>query len=171
MVYDNPYYVNDGQTTGLYFIDGFFNEVKKRLLRKIYIEGTWIGYIGIDNTRVYYIVETYDQSYTRTSVTGTKFSRNGDILIRWEHKGINISRTSHTLCFEAECCVPFTSRKIIEIRNYNILLPEEGKLPVRIDGTIIEKGSKRAQNIHEEKVSDRIVAPNECFFIAKEKYR
>ncbi len=170
-VFDNPYYVNEGQIKGLYFIHNLMYEIKVRLLGSSFIEGTWAGYVQGGENGGFFIVETYDQSYTAITATGTRFTRLGEIHSRWESKSVNLNRKTHTLVQENACTLPRSAQIFSETAFYSLRIETMGKPPKRMEGFMVDARTRKRRTIREEKASDGILAHREDFLLARDKYR
>jgi len=170
-VHDNPYYVNDGQNQGLSFIDGFFYQVKIRLLGPMYIEGTWVGYAYQDNQRLFYIAETFDQTLITLSVIKTQFTRGGKVISRWESNRQKIDMKTRTLSIEY---LPYFHEDSTDKKEIEFLFPigtNKGSPPRIMNGKQSRNDSSKTDHIFLEKYSDTILSHRECYQIARERYR
>lgn len=170
-VHDNPYYVNEGQTKGLSFVNDLIYAAKVRLLGPYFIEGTWVGYQQGGETGGYFIVETYDQSLTAITATGTRFTRSGEIHSRWESRSVRLNRKTRSLVQENACSMPRSGRLFSEFVFYSLRNGAKGKPPDRMEGFTLDGVTRNRRIRVEEKASDGILAHSEGFSIARDTFR
>jgi len=99
-------------TVGTYSIvhsalDWVFNRIlwiKKKILGKSFIQGTWLGsfYDGVDK---YYTVEKFEQTYEDVALSGMAFNKEGVVYAKWTSTAIIINAEKGYISYHYECMV------------------------------------------------------------------
>jgi len=169
-MYDNPFMIHEANTSGATFIINFFDRVKKLMLGASFVEGTWAGYAMESDKGMYYVVETYEQTLTQISVEGVGLTEAGKVLIRWSSKAIELRSKTQTLG-QVSSYYYAGSGSSAEVIGCFVLLREGTRAPNRKEGFVVEVAGLNRHLIIEEKVSDKLLDPQEALSSACALYR
>jgi hypothetical protein len=170
-MYDNPFMINEANTSGSIFIINFFHRVRKLILGASFVEGTWVGYALDSDQGIYYVVETYEQTLTQVSVEGVGLTEAGKVLVRWSSKAIEIRSKTHTLG-QVSSYYDVSSGSSADVIGCFVLLREGAQqAPKRKEGFVVEVAGLNRHLLIEEKVSDKLLDPQEALASARALYR
>jgi hypothetical protein len=170
-MYDNPFLIHEANTSGAAFFINFFNRVKKFILGASFVEGTWVGYALESDQGIYYVVETYEQTLTQVSMEGVGLTEAGKVLVRWSSKAIEIRSKTHTLG-QVSSYYDVASGSSTDVIGCFVLLREGTQpAPKRKEGFVVEVAGLNRHLLIEEKISDKLLDPQEALSSACALYR
>ncbi|MCI0563289.1 MAG: hypothetical protein MN733_32835 [Nitrososphaera sp.] len=142
--------------------------LKKQVLGRCYVEGTWVGYYYGEDGHVRYIVDVFQQQIGRPLyIYGEGFTENNRLHERWFSTTAGFYNEGNNLIFAYDCEILKPPEKVDGISNFHIKTLEGNSSPTRITGSATDSGSGHRLEVNEEKVSDETIEVAQALLEAK----
>lgn len=156
------------------FLNYLFNNIqlmKKALLGRRFLEGTWIGSFEGKNGEKRILVEIFSQTLEETQITGESFDLNGVVLGRWKSETTSINSKKSTLIYSYQCEVLRRKESYSGIAKFNIQKSEKASFPNSLRGYSADLIDGKRQNSIEYKLSDKEIDFEVALKKALDKYK
>lgn len=156
------------------FLSYFFNNIrflKRKLLGKNYLEGTWIGTFENKLGGRNFLVETFEQSLDELLIIGESFNEQGQVISRWKTETTSINKEKSSLIYSYICDTMSDNASYRGIANFNIITETHHKTPRSLRGHTYDITDGKRYNSIEEKISDNILNITESSKEAIKKFK
>lgn len=170
-MYDNPFMMHDANTKGIAFVVDYYRRVKRRFLGPAFVEGTWVGYAtGLDQ-EIYYVVETYEQTWTKVKGYAVGLTESGKVYVRWRSEVVDVQPKTGTLSQLSSCYYPSSGQSSEIVACFVLLREGSQKAPTRKEGFVVDAAGENRQVLIQVKASERILDPQDALSAARDFYR
>jgi hypothetical protein len=156
-------------TIGIRFAFGRFQSVRKFLLGRYFLEGTWVGH-WIHEERHVFTVEVISQEKGEPKVVGRQFGEDGKTQADWASEVAIIDRQKEHLIYVYSCDVYRTKHQQNGIGIFKLVRPSSKSAPDVLDGYAVDLVDADKDCNTEYKISDDEVATDYALQKAKEKF-
>lgn len=143
--------------------------LRKLILGKAFLEGTWVGhYLHEDQHR--FTIEYFDQATGSTVVHGREFDASGKTLASWSSDTVSIDVGRLQLVYAYTCKV-FERKHVQEgLGVFTIVFEAPGKLARKLDGYAVDLIDADRDPNTEHKISDTPISDERALAEAKRKF-
>ena len=141
--------------------------VRRLLLGRNFLEGTWVGFY-VHHGQPRYTVEFFDQESGELKVSGREFDSSGKTRIGWESYACNIDDASDRLIYSYSCDIYAVSTQRQGIGVFKLLRTHKRKAARALDGYSADLIDGKKDPNFEHKVSDKRIPDAEALFKAQE---
>jgi hypothetical protein len=111
--------------------------IRKLLLGKAFLEGTWVGHYKRDG-HSRFTVETIDQREGETRISGREFDHDSNTLANWTAEAAFIDVRGESLVYVYACDVYATSHQHKGVGVFKLLMPQAQGTVDQIDGYSVD---------------------------------
>jgi hypothetical protein len=143
--------------------------LRKLILGKGFLEGTWVGHY-IHNSLHFFTIEHIEQATGQTQINGREFDQSGKTRAAWYSDTVSIDTERMRLVYAYTCTV-FHRKHVHEGLGFFALIRESTQAaPTKLDGYAVDLIDGDRDPNTEHKISEEPVTDIEALRIAKEKF-
>lgn len=158
------YAITTFSTIGIYkliftLLEFLFNRLRwlrKIIIGRAYIEGTWIGEFSDENNNKYFTIEKFEQSFDEIKLLGIAYDRNGEYA-RWKSIAITVDEKNGTISYHYNCDMTRFSSTHSGIANFNFDTINKHTPPQLITGYSADLTNGIRTTNSEKKISDKLL--------------
>lgn len=156
-------------SSAFHWLFGKARWIRKLILGKSYLEGTWVGHY-VNDGQNFFTVEHIEQSTGQTQINGREFDQSGKTRASWSSDTVSIDTGRMRLVYAYTGTV-FDRRHVQEGLGFFTMVRESAdKAPTKLDGYAVDLiDGDRDPNI-EHKVSEGPVTDAEALKKAEELF-
>lgn len=140
--------------------------LRKIILGKAYLEGTWVGHWVYEGKDVY-TIETIDQENGETIISGRQIGDDLKTQAAWSSESVFVDLRRESIIYVYSCDVFKTNHQQNGIGVFKMIRPNKKLAPNVLDGYAVDMIDGDKDINREHKISDRIVETNKAIEEAK----
>lgn len=144
--------------------------VRRLLLGRDFLEGTWVGFYEHQG-QSRYTVEFFDQESGELKISGREFDGSGKTRIGWESSACNIDDACDRLIYSYSCDIYAVSTQHQGIGVFKLLRTHRRKAAHSIDGYSADLTDGKKDPNFERKISNERIPDIDALYKAKQLFQ